>query len=44
MNRYPKRIFLAVTGVSPQIATETLYALGQEAMKTPMPSFPPKCI
>jgi CRISPR-associated protein (TIGR02584 family) len=25
---YPRRILLAVTGLSPQIVTETLYALG----------------
>lgn len=40
----PRKILLAVTGISPQIVTETLYALGCEAKKTPMPSFQRKCI
>ncbi|TSE34656.1 CRISPR-associated ring nuclease Csm6 [Tepidimonas charontis] len=29
---YPRRILLAVTGLSPQVVTETLYALAQQAM------------
>ncbi len=29
--RYPRRILLAVTGLSPQVVTETLYALTQSA-------------
>lgn len=40
----PRKILLAVTGISPQIVTETLYALGCEAKKNLMPSFQRKCI
>lgn len=31
----PRKILLAVTGISPQIVTETLYALGCEAKENP---------
>ena len=31
----PRKILLAVTGISPQIVTETLYALGCEAEENP---------
>lgn len=34
LNEYPRRIFVAVTGLSPQIVTETLYALAV-ASETP---------
>lgn len=37
MENYPRRILLAVTGLSPQIVTETLYAL---SMKNDPPSVP----
>ena len=33
--RYPRRILVAVTGLSPQIVTETLYALAIAAEETP---------
>ena len=32
---YPRRILLAVTGMSPQVLTETLYALAHDAHHTP---------
>lgn len=35
MPNFPRRILLAVTGVSPQVVTETLYALGQQALHEP---------
>jgi CRISPR-associated protein (TIGR02584 family) len=43
---YPRRILLAVTGLSPQIVTETLYALGVPALAAaaavpPAPTFLP---
>lgn len=31
MHTTPRKILLAVTGISPQVVTETLYALGQQA-------------
>lgn len=37
VSRYPRRILLAVTGLSPQIVTETLYAL---AVASPTPFVP----
>lgn len=40
MRNFSRRILLAVTGVSPQIVTETLYALGQPAGSA-QPSFIP---
>nr|NIR27857.1 TIGR02584 family CRISPR-associated protein [Gammaproteobacteria bacterium]NIU02812.1 TIGR02584 family CRISPR-associated protein [Gammaproteobacteria bacterium]NIX84087.1 TIGR02584 family CRISPR-associated protein [Gammaproteobacteria bacterium] len=35
---YPRRILLAVTGLSPQVVTETLYALTQELDPAFVPS------
>lgn len=35
LERYPRRIFVAVVGMTPQIVTETLYALLQEKGETP---------
>ena len=35
---YPRRILLAVTGLSPQIVTETLYALAVEGEPRWMPT------
>ena len=33
--KYPRRIFVAVVGMTPQVVTETLYALLQEKGEAP---------
>lgn len=38
MSHYPRRILLAVTGLSPQIVTETLYALAQHPTQPFVPT------
>jgi CRISPR-associated protein (TIGR02584 family) len=38
VNTYPRRILLAVTGLSPQIVTETLYALTQHPQRPFVPT------
>lgn len=40
MSNFSRRILLAVTGVSPQIVTETLYALGQKTNAGSTPFIP----
>jgi CRISPR-associated protein (TIGR02584 family) len=35
MMKYPRRIFVAVVGMTPQVVTETLYALLQEKGEAP---------
>ena len=37
-DKYPRRVLLAVTGLSPQIVTETLYALAVESRPTWIPT------
>ena len=39
-HRHPRRILLAATGLSPQIVTETLYALGASEMRGSEPFIP----